>query len=264
MGHDEITFVKKIIKATLVFPLLILGFGCWFVVGPGQVGVTFNNLSGGTKTHQQGFHLKLPIITRLVKFDVKTQREDVHAEAASKDIQRVTVHAVLNYHLAHDKVNTLYTTVGPDFVEKIIHPAVNETAKAATAQFPVEEIIVKRDVLKNQIEVALEEKLKTYDIVLESLNLVDIKFSDDFNKVVEDKQIEEQKIKTAEYQKRQAIEYKEKTILEAQADAERQRLMRQTVTEDIVALEWIKKWDGTLPTTVMGDAVPMVNINKGE
>ena len=44
-----------------------------------------------------------------------------------------------------------------------------------------------------------------------------------------DRNEQEQKIKLAEYQKRQAIEYKEKTILEAQAEAEKQRLMKSNV-----------------------------------
>ncbi len=43
------------------------------------------------------------------------------------------------------------------------------------------------------------------------------------------------------------------TEREAEAETEKQRMMKQTITENLVAMEWIKKWNGQLPTTVLGD-----------
>jgi regulator of protease activity HflC (stomatin/prohibitin superfamily) len=232
---------------------LIILFGSWFNVSPGEVGVSYSLLNGQTESHSQGIHIKAPLLTGVQKFEVRTQRVDIKSESASKDLQKVDVDVVLNYHLAYDKVNELYVKVGPDYTEKIIEPAVNEAVKAAAAQFPVEEIIVKRENLKGQVEAMLTTRLAFYNITLESVNLVDIKFDDEFNKVVEQKQIEEQKIKTAQYQRLQAEEKKKQTILEAEAEAEKQRLLRANLTESIVSLEWIKKWNGQLPTTVLGD-----------
>jgi len=242
---------------------LIIFFGSWFSVGVGEVGVTFNQMSGVTRSHAQGFHMKLPLIQSVTKFDVKTQRVDIEADSASKDLQEIKVHVVLNHHLLHDKVNELFVNVGKDYLQKVIEPAVNESVKAATAQFAIESVIVKRQELKELIEKSLSERLTKYNIVLESLNLVNISFSAEFSKIVEQKQIEEQKIKTAEYQKMQAEQYKQKTILEAQAEATKQELIRKTVTADIVSLEWIKKWNGQLPTMMLGDkGLIMVNTNK--
>lgn len=231
-----------------------------FTVSAGEVGVTFNRFSGETKSYPQGTHFRVPLAQSVYKFDVKTQRVDIDAESASKDLQVVHVTAMLNYHLIYEKVNELFVKVGADYTEKIIHPATNEVIKATVAKFPVEEIIVNRDKLKTQIEADLRDKLLKYYIDLESVNLVNINFDPEFNKVVEQKQIEEQKIKTAEYQKRQAEEYKQKTILEAQAEAEKQRLMKANVTASIISLEWIKKWNGILPQTILGDkSMMMVN-----
>jgi regulator of protease activity HflC (stomatin/prohibitin superfamily) len=254
---------KTIISIILIVLALMILRGTWFTVGVGQVGVTFNKITGSTKSYNQGLHFKLPIIVSMTKFDVKTQRIDITADSASKDLQDVKVHVVLNHHLLYDKVNELFVKVGQDYMEKVIEPAVNESVKATTAQFPIEDIIVKRQVLKESIEKSLSERLGKYNIVLESLNLVNIIFSPEFSKVVEQKQIEEQKIKTAEYQKMQAEQYKQKTILEAQAEAAKQELLRKTVTKDIVSLEWIKKWNGELPKTMLGDkSIPMIQIDN--
>jgi regulator of protease activity HflC (stomatin/prohibitin superfamily) len=264
---EELKMNKLLVAAGLAlvgFIALLILFPV-FTVGAGEVGVTFNRFSGETQSYSQGTHFRVPLVHAVYKFDVKTQRVDMEAESASKDLQIVHVTAMLNYHLTYSKVNELFVKVGRDYIEKIIHPATNEVIKAAVAKFPVEQIIVNRETLKELIQKELAEKLLVYNIELESVNLVNINFDPEFNKVVEQKQIEEQKIKLAEYQKRQAIEYKEKTILEAQAEAEKQRLMKSNVNEQIIALEWIKKWSGNLPETMMGDkGILMINPKTGQ
>ena len=45
---------------------------------------------------------------------------------------------------------------------------------------------------------------------------------------------------------------KEKVILEAQGKSESQRLLRQTVDSNVIALRFIEKWDGKLPLITGG------------
>ena len=193
--------MKSIKLAAVLFIILLItvSMNPVFVVGPGEVGVTFNRISGQTASYSQGMHFRVPLVQVVSKFDVKTQRIDIVAYSASKDLQKVEMEVVINTHLLYEKVNDLYIKVGRDYKEKVIEPTVNECVKAASAQFPVEEIIVKRDQLKQQIEDTLRAKLILYNIVVENANLVNIKFDPEFEKIVEQKQIEEQKIKTAEY-----------------------------------------------------------------
>ena len=239
---------------------IVLFWGSFFIVGPGEVGVTFNRLSGVTQSHSQGIHFKLPVLTSIDNFDVKTMRVDIQCESASKDLQKVTVHSVSNIHLKYDMVNELYVKVGKDYIDKVVFPAVNESVKSASAQFPVESIIVSREALKETIEKSLTDRLLPYNIVLESLNLVNISFDDDFNKVVEEKQIEEQKIKTTEYKRQQAMNEKKTAILQAEAQAEAQRLLKQNVNKEIIELRWIEKWDGELPQIMSGNSGMLMNI----
>ncbi|MCK5219017.1 prohibitin family protein [bacterium] len=234
------------------------------IIGAGERGVVFSRFTGvQEKVMMEGMNFKIPGIESVVKFDVKTQKLERASDGASKDLQEVNLRTVVNYHLESEKVAKLYQEVGVDFERKVIEPSIQEAVKAGTAQFPVENIIVERPKLKAIIAEILRQKLAEYDIILEDVNLTDITFSTEFNRVVEQKQIEEQKIKTAEYKKKQAEQHKATVILAAQAEAEKQRLIRLQVTKDIVSLEWIKKWDGKLPQTVMGgDAVPMINLKK--
>ena len=247
----DLKIVQRLV-AVAVLVLMFVVINPVFIVGPGEVGVTFNRISGHTASYAQGAHFRLPMIQGVSTFDVKTQRIDITAVSASKDLQKVEMEVVINTHLLYDKVNDLFIKVGKDYVTNVVDPTVNECVKAATAQFPVEEIIVKRDQLKQQIEETLRVKLMAYNIVVENANLVNIKFDPEFEKIVEQKQIEEQKIKTAEYVKRQAEENKLATIARAEGEARAQQLLRESVNEKTIAYKWIDKWDGKLPATMLG------------
>ena len=150
--EKKMVFVGVIVLIALLVAVPL--FSSWFfVVGAGQVGVTFNSITGTTESYSQGMYTKLPFVTSVVDFDVKTIKLDVKpADSASKDLQKVYVHVVLNYHLDYTKVNTLYVKVGKDYQDKVIVPAVNESVKATTAQFPVEDIIIKREKVKESIK----------------------------------------------------------------------------------------------------------------
>jgi len=259
-SKDSMKGITGLIVAGLLILLLFI-FNPIVIIGAGERGVVFSRFTGvEEKVMLEGLNFRIPGVENVIKFDVKTQRLERISQGASKDLQEVNLRTVVNYHLDAKKVSKLYREVGVDFEHKVIEPSIQEAVKAGTALFPVEDIIVERPKLKAVITETLGKKLKRYDIILEDVSLTDISFSEEFNRVVEQKQIEEQKIKTAEYKKKQAEQHKQQVILEAEAEAQKQRLIRMQVTKDIVALEWIKKWDGKLPETVLGDSVPMINL----
>ncbi len=260
---EEISPLKIISGAIAGVLGVVIILGSWFIVSPGFVGVTFNKVTGTTATYQRGLHIKLPLITGVEKFDIRTIRADQVSESASKDLQKVVVEIALNYHLEHDKVNELYTRIGTQYIGTVVGPALHEAVKSTTAQFPVESIIVNREALREKIEKSLSARLKEYNIIVESVNLVNINFDEEFNKVVEQKQIEEQKIKTAEYQKEQERQRAEQTIITAKAEAERnliearaeaskQVLLRSSTSRQVIELKYLEKWDGKLPTVIAG------------
>ncbi len=248
------------IGGIIIFVIISLST-MFYVINPGEVGVEV--LFGSVHRYtENGLHFKNPL-SSVVVFDIKTQREEQRSEGASQDLQLVIMESVVNYRLDAAKIPELYSQVGRDFVQKVIIPAIHECTKAATAKYKVEEVIVKRHEVKQLIFDSLQSKLSNYYIILEDVNIQDIDFSPEFNRVVEEKQIEEQKIKTAQYRREQAEQEKERTILEAQAEAEKQRLLKVNTSKEVVELKWIEKWDGKLPQTILGDnSLPMINLNK--
>ncbi|MCL2390280.1 MAG: prohibitin family protein, partial [Endomicrobia bacterium] len=219
----------------------------------GYVGVRINIISGQTESFPRGTYWKIPVIHRVVNYDVKTQRQEFKANSASKDLQAVHAIIVVNFRPDYTKVNDIHTNIGSDYVYKVIEPAVQEAAKAAISKLPVEMVVVERENLRAAIEERLVQKLAPYNIIIESVNITNIDFSNEFNRVVEEKQIEEQKVKKAEYQRMQAEEEKKRQILLAEAEAQKQQLLKQSVNKEVIGLKWIEKWDGRLPVYMMGD-----------
>jgi regulator of protease activity HflC (stomatin/prohibitin superfamily) len=266
MAREEVfvsmnPWVRRAVIIGIVL-VLFLFLNPFYQVGIGEVAVVFNTLSGKTRTTDQGLHMKLPLIDRVSIFDVRTAKMDYTPVGASKDLQQVTFEITLNYHLQYDRVNDLFTRVGRDYQVKVIAPAVMEIVKSCAARFPVEQIIVQRQDLKDMIEMQLREKLTNYFIIVEAVNIVDIDFTPEFNKVVEEKQIEEQRIKTAQYVRLQAEENKKTEILKAEAEAAKQRMLQQSATREIVSLKWIEKWDGKLPSYMTGDSGTLIQMPK--
>lgn len=248
---------KKIIK-TVIIVLIFLGLaglalGSFFNVPVGYVGVQINILNGNTKSFQKGTYPKIPIVHQVALYDVKTQRQEFKANSASKDLQTVHASIVVNFRPEYTKVNDIHANIGSDYQWKVIDPAVQEAAKAAISKLPVEMVVVERENLRASIETRLAEKLAAYNIIIENVNITNIDFSNEFNRVVEEKQIEEQKVKKAEYQRLQAEEEKKRQILLAEAEAQKQQLLKQSTSKEVIGLKWIEKWDGRLPTYMMGD-----------
>ena len=239
------TFILSILISTITL-------GSVYMVPTGHVGV-ITQFGKVVFSQEAGIHAKRPLgLQSVYNYDVRVQKDDVKAEAASKDLQIVTTDIVVNWHISPSKADEIFAQVGgrKDVVDKIIGPAVSEVVKATTAKKNAEEIITKRPELKADIDAHLEKRLAPYGIVLDDVSLVNIDFSPEFNKAIEDKQIAEQQAKQAQYIADKAVKDAEAAVNKAKGEAEAQRLQQETLTEPLLRKLYLEKWNGKLPNVV--------------
>jgi len=263
--QDDMTVVKKHGKR-IVLPILILIviFGSFVIVGAGERGVVITLGKVSDTVFTEGLHFKIPIIQNIEKLDVKTQKEQVDASAASKDLQTVTAKVALNYHLDATNVNRLWQSIGSDYKTRIIDPAIQEAVKAVTAKYTAEELITMRPQVKEDAKLALTERLTKEFIIVDELSIVDFDFSPSFNDAIEAKVTAEQNALAAK-NKLEQIKYEaEQRVTQAKGEAEAIRIQAQAIQNQggaaYVNLKAVEKWNGTLPTYMMGDTVPFVNL----
>ncbi|HTG73268.1 MAG TPA: alpha-hydroxy-acid oxidizing protein, partial [Terriglobia bacterium] len=71
-------------------------------------------------------------------------------------------------------------------------PAMQEAIKGSTAKFTAEELITKREQVRDDIKNQLRTKLKEHDILVDEFNIVNFEFSKIFNEAIEAKVTAEQ------------------------------------------------------------------------
>ncbi|MFP5430176.1 MAG: prohibitin family protein [Gammaproteobacteria bacterium] len=252
---------------------VLLLMGIWIlnpfvIIGPGERGVVLNFGAVQKEVMDEGLHLRVPIMQKVVVMDVKVQKGEGQGDAASKDLQQVTTNVALNYHLDPARVAETFQTIGTLAAvgDRIILPAVQESVKAATALYTAEELVSRRQEVRDQIRDQLRERLTKNGVVVDEFSIVNFAFSQEFSNAIESKTTAEQlKLKAERDLERIRIEGEQK-ITQARAEAEALRLQKENVTVNLIELRKIEmqqraieKWDGRLPQ-VTGGAMPFIDI----
>ncbi|RKD23790.1 HflC protein [Ammoniphilus oxalaticus] len=259
---------KGIIGIVILGLVALLAFQSFTIIPAGHRGVVLQLGAVQPKVLDEGLHLIVPFIQTVVPIEVRVQKTESDQISASRDLQTITTTIAVNYRLDSHNVNTLYQNVGLEYPSRIVDPAIGEALKAVTAQYTAEELISKRSEVSAKVKEVLAAKLSVYNMNLNEINITEFKFSEDFNRAIEQKQIaEQQALKSKLDLERIKIE-KEQEITRAQAQAEALRLQKQEVTSELIKLreieaqiKAIEKWDGKLPN-VTGGATPFIDVNN--
>lgn len=253
--------VLKIVGLALLLVLFINVLSFFTIVKAGERGVLlrFGNV---VEIYDPGLHFQVPIIHAVIMMDVRTQKNEVDVGAASKDLQEIQTRVALNYHADPGRVGDLYQNIGTEYESRIISPAIQESVKAVTAKFTAEELITKRAAVKEEIRTDLKERLNTYYIVIDDLSIVDFSFSSEFDLAIEAKQTAVQQALKAENDLRRVEIEAQQRIETAKAEAESIRIQAEALKQnaDLIRLKAVERWDGVLPTYVMGDSIPLINL----
>jgi len=261
----------KFIKYFIIF-IVILFFinflSPFIIVGAGERGVVLTWGAVDDKILDEGLHIRIPFVQRIIKVDVKVQKAQTDADSASKDLQDIHTTIALNYHIDPAKVNWVYQSLGIHFKDRIIDPTVQEVLKAVTARYTAMELITQRERVRGECKELLKERLAGYNILVDDFSIVNFRFSQQFTQAIEQKQTAEQlALKAQRDLDRIKIEAEQK-IAQAQAEAEALRIQKENVSPLLVDLreieakiKAIEKWDGKLPN-VVGGAVPFIDVQN--
>ena len=245
---------KLIIIGLVVAFVLVTVFSSFQIISSGEVGLKVRFGKIVDTSLNEGLNLKIPYIEQIQKVNIKVQKVEIPAESSTKDMQIINTTIAVNYRVDSKKASSLYRNVGNNYEPTVLIPAIQESIKSAIANYNAEEIITKRsDVSKNCLS-ALQEKVEKYGIIIDNFNLTDLSFSAEYTRAIEDKQVAEQNLERAKLDA-------QAKIVEAEATKKSNDLLKQSLTDELIAKQFIEKWDGKLPTTYAGDDVlKMFNI----
>lgn len=278
------------ILVVLVFAVVLVG-GITVVVEAGHVGVVRTLGAVQEKPLPEGLHFKKPFIDQVELMDIRLTASHANASAASRDLQTVSTQVTTQYSLNGQLAPLTYQRIGnrQKVSSSLIEPGIQECVKAVTAKFTAEELVTKREVVKTQIQQALEsfinntlrEKQLEGAITIANVAITDFNFSEEFNRAIEAKvkaeqealQARNEKIRRTTQAEAAAAErqlaadaeaYSTEVQSKARADAIRREAEALRQSPELIQLRAVEKWDGTLPRMMGSQAVPFLNLGNLE
>lgn len=255
------------IVSGITFFLFTIVAGSFTVISAGHTGVQVTFGEVNMTPLSEGVHFVNPL-SSVKDVDVRLQKSQLNgASAGTKDLQQVHTDIVVQYRLNASKVPHIYKEFGLNVDDKVLGPGINEAFKSITGHYTSEELITKRDEVSLAITEHLRTKMAPFNIDVSGVSLVNFGFSAEYQKAIESKVIATQnKLKAEQDLERIKVEANSR-IAQAKGEAEAISIQAQAIQSNgganYVQLQWIDKWDGKLPNTVVGaDSKTLMNIGK--
>ncbi|MFM6398654.1 prohibitin family protein [Planktothrix sp.] len=211
--------------------LALISVNSFVIVNPGQAGVLSILGKAQDGVLLEGIHFKPPLVSNVDIYDVTVQKFEVPAQSSTKDLQQLSASFAINFRLDPVQVVRIRREQGTlqNIVSKVVAPQTQESFKIAAAKRTIEEAITQRELLKADFDEALNDRLDKYGIIVLDTSVVDLTFSPEFAKAVEEKQIAEQRARRAVYIAKEAEQQAQADINRAKGTAEAQRLLAETL-----------------------------------
>ena len=255
-------FTLPIISLLLLVSFLIL-CNPFVMVGPGERGIKIKLGQVESESYGEGLHFIFPFIQKFKTMNVKTQKVTLNTAVYTKDIQQAKITYVINFNVQPDNVNKLFQEIGTDYKNTILLPVAEGTIKDIIGKWNAQDLIANREIATNDILFKLQGQLKDNYLNITDFQLVEINYSDVFERAIESKVTAEQEALKAKNKTVQVEEEAKQKVIAAQAEAKSMAIRAQALTQNksLVEYEAVQKWDGKMPQYMMGNSIPFININ---
>ncbi|RGC26104.1 prohibitin family protein [Hungatella hathewayi] len=237
-------------------------------VDQGEVGVVYTMKDGvSDKTLSPGFHFvgpfakvkdypiaqqQLVLSNNAADFNEKKLDKDTHVDAPA-DGGMVKMNMTINYNFIPERVTGLYERFngmdGDQIVESKVKNSILAYIKEVTPQFSVMDIYsTKRAEVGQEITKYLNERLQEeYGINISSALVIDVQLDEELQKKVQAKEQAKQDAEKADLDRQTAIAQGEAnkakaeadkavTITNAEAEAEANRIISESITENLIKM----------------------------
>jgi regulator of protease activity HflC (stomatin/prohibitin superfamily) len=146
--------------------------------------------------------------------------------------------------------------------ENVIRPKLKSSLALTVSNFtPIEVYSIRRQEIQDEVVNRIRQEITPFKLVLEQVDLREVYYNPEYEKAINDKKLAEQEAlrlfevtKQQEELKKQEAIKKDIAILKAEGESKALQIKGQSISNNpkIIDLEWINKWNGQLPTYMMG------------
>ncbi len=246
----------EIKRRTRLAPVGILSLSFIFLiasmvrlVGPGQVGVVVLFGKVQERTLKSGIHLINPFAS-IEKMSIRTEsytmsgkagegvvRGDDTISALTSEGLMVKLDVTVLYRLKSEGAAVVYRDIGPNFVDKIVRPAIKTVIRNIIAGYEVADIYTEnRENIALSIEESLKENLTGRSIVIEKVLMRDVKLPAKVEGKIDEKMASKQEAERMEFVIEKESREVERKKLEAEGIAEANRIISKSLSNSY--LQW--------------------------
>ncbi|MDA8693099.1 prohibitin family protein [Saprospiraceae bacterium] len=231
-------WIKYAFMAFVLFILFIILTSTTFItIPPGKKGVEFKKFGGGLvkdKIFDQGFHVIMPWNT-LIQYDVRTKDAYEEMSVLSKNGLTITVELSFRYSANPQRIGYLHDEIGPDYLETILKPEVKSATREVIGKYLPEELYsTKREAIQDEIYDATHEEAEKKNIIIDAVLIREVKLPTKLKEAIEQKLEEEQMSFQFEFKLDRERKEAERKIIEAQAKADANRILNQSLSENLL------------------------------
>lgn len=245
----------------LVIGLILLGFKCFTMIPANSVGIMYNPFSGGvqTTTLTEGFKSKSPLSKIYTLSTTVEEMTFTNLSVQTADSQWINTNLQIQARI--DKTQAFeyfkkYKDSDLEDIASIISNTIKKELESVTIQYNVIDILgeARNEIVIKTLELVKEELLKD-GILVERLVIIDTDAGAEIENAIAQEAVAKKNVDTAKYKKEQAELEGQAKIAEAEATAKANALLEKSLTDEVIAKQFIEKWDGKLPTTYAGEDI---------
>ncbi|MCC6865696.1 MAG: prohibitin family protein [Ignavibacteria bacterium] len=240
-------------NAAFIGIAVALIFSCMAQVGPGEAGVQvlFGSVQDGVL--KSGLNIVNPLVN-VETMDIKTQAYTLssitdegerHGDDAistlSSDGLSIKLDVTVWYRLNEADAPQVFRTIGTDYVEKIVRPAVRTALRDVSVGYTATDIYsVKREDFVRDVTKNLEDAFSGRGIILEKVLFRNVQLPDKVREAIDEKIASEQRAQQMVYVLQKEKQEAERKRVEAQGIADYNRIVSQSITEQVLQLKGIE------------------------
>ena len=243
-------------------------------VPAGHAGVIFDRGRGVLHSElSEGLHLKIPFWQTSQIFDTRLTTISFSAisnsqvQSLTKDGQSVGLDITIQYRVPKEKASEIFQNVGIDFAAKIIFPEARKVIRDEITAFDSTDLFAegKRKEAADKMSKVLREEYSDNDIELINVVLRDVVFSPAYLNSIEEKQIAQQRIQTANNDLERIKVEAEQKIAAAGAEAESIRLKGEQLKNNplVIQFELVNKIASGISWGILPDGIlPILDLKQ--
>jgi len=292
--------VGAIVTGIIIVGIILGVFMCTEKIPAGYVGVVYN-MNGGIEEDvlTQGFKVVAPTkkITLysialeqsyMTKDSQGDSKEDESFEIPTKEGAALEVDVAFSYSYELSEVPQTFTRFrgqsGKEILNSFIKPKMQAWIKEITPQFSMISIVsTQRGEVNRTLTEQLKERFKPYGISIDNVALADVRPDAETDEAIRKKIKAQEELETAkvtaetdkvnaqrdrdvaqikaEQEKIEAQGKADAKLIDAEAEAKANRMISDSLTDKLIEMQKINKWNGDVPA-VQGSGATIVDVGE--